>query len=161
MEESCLDYQTLSPKLARLFTGMMMGVRFRHELLKQYRGRLDDMVLTGQICRAVIKEIWHTIEQIEQEANARGINDPQLFPGAFGGYREEIGAMFDRWDSIREQLVQVCSTCELCERDKKDRNSRCDPLNNMDRLLDELWGMNGRFLFLASARIHEVIAAEV
>src|SRR5512147_694387 len=86
MEESCLDYQTLSPQLGRLFTGMTMGVRFRHELLKQYRGRLDDLLLTRESCRAVIKEIWHTIEQIEQEGNARGINDPGRFPIAFGQY---------------------------------------------------------------------------
>lgn len=161
MEESCLDYQTLSPQLGRLFTGMTMGVRFRHELLNQYRGKLDDLVLTRESCRAVIKEIWHTIEQIEQEGNARGINDPSRFPIAFGQYRDEVRGMFDRWYRTREQLVQVCSDCECCEQDTRDQRGRCDRLNTMDRLLDELWDMNRRFLFLASARIHEVVAAEV
>ena len=158
MEESCLDYQTLSPQLGMLFTGMTMGVRFRHELLNQYRGRLDDLVLTRESCRAVIKEIWHTIEQIEQEGNARGIYDPSRFPIAFGQYRDEVRGMFDRWYRTREQLVQVCSDCECCEQDTRDQRGRCDRLNTMDRLLDELWDMNRRFLFLASARIHEVVA---
>jgi hypothetical protein len=142
---------------------MTLGVRFRHELLKQYRGELDNWVWRKQNCRDVIKEIWHTIEQIEQEANARGTNDPQLFPSAFGQYREEVGGMFDRWDHTRAQLVKICSACELCEGDKsdtKDKKSRCDLLNNMDQILDTLWDMNGRFLFLTSARIHEVIASE-
>ena len=120
------------------------------------------MVLIRESCRDVIKEIWHTIEQIEQEGNARGINDPDRFPTAFGQYREEIGGMFDRWHRTREQLVKVCSACEFCEQViARDKKARCDRLNNMDRLLDELWDMNGRFLFLASARIHEVIATEV
>jgi hypothetical protein len=161
MEESSLDYQTLSPQLGKLFTGITMGVRFRHELLKQYRGRLDDEVVSRQSCRDVIKDIWHAIEQIEAEGNARGINDQDCFPIVFGEYREEVSGMFDRWYGTREQLVEVCSACEICEGDKKDKKARCERLNNMDRILDNLWDMNGRFLFLTSARIHEVISSEV
>ena len=138
-----------------------MGVRFRHELLKQYRGRLDDEVVSRGSCREVIKDIWHAIEQIEAEGNARGINDPNCFPIAFGRYREEIGDMFDQWYRTREQLVAVCSACEFCEREKREKKARCDRLNSMDRLLDALWDMNGRFLFVATARIHEVVATEV
>ena len=138
-----------------------MGIRFRHELLKQYRGELDNWVLRKQNCRDVIKDIWHTIEQIEAERNARGINDPDCFPIAFGQDRDEICGMFDQWYRTREQLVRVCSACELCERDKRDKKGRCDRLNDMDRILETLWAMNGRFLSLTSGRIHQVIAAEV
>ena len=161
MEELCVDYKTLSPQLGSLFTGMTLGVRFRHELLKQYRGELDNWVFCRQNCRDVIKDIWHTIEQIEHESNARGINDPYLFPIAFAQHRQEISGMFDQWEGIRTQLVDLCSACESCERDKKDKKARCERLNNMDQLLDTLWDMNGRFLFLTSARIHEVISGEV
>lgn len=157
MEESSLDYQSLSPQLGMLFTGMTLGVRFRHELLKQYRGQLDNWVLRRRNCRDVIKEIWHTIEQIEEEANARGTNDPQLFSGAFGQYGGQVGNIFQQWEHTRAQLVEICSACEACDKKK----ARCERLNNMDQILETLWDMNGRFLSLTSAQIHEVISRDV
>jgi hypothetical protein len=132
--------EDVPPWLSSLLTSIVMGTRFRYELIEKYRGKLDETKDSiDQIC-IDIKEI---VLNIEEYASSRGLLEKQnLINGFVGEQQTEIEKMYNQWYDIRDKFLESI--------EKKD-------VGGIDRYLNELEQMNKNFLFLACSRFVEVI----
>jgi hypothetical protein len=142
VEDVSWQLREIPPDLHTLLTAIVMGTRFRYEVLNRFS---TDLPAPGssdapQVC----KEILEAIESIEAEAEARGTLEQHSLAALFTREeRNEIDAMYVEWYRIREQL-------------SGDLNSAA--MEAVSRHLTRLIEINNDFMRLASRRYADMMA---
>ena len=125
-----------------LATSLLMATRFKYELIEKYGDKISNGHNAAVIDRYLM-EIRQVVMQIESEASSRGLLERYNLVESFkGSERGEVDGMYDTWYEVREKLMKGIDT--------KDRDT-------VHHSLEELAGLNKRYLELASRRYHEAI----
>ena len=128
-----------------LSTALVMAVRFRYEVLKQF----ESMFLSNRNHEDTdeqINELVQAISNIEIEASSRGLLNEKELINAFNGNEEkqQIKKMYDEWYDIRSSLLSE---------NKPDGNLIEDQIST-------LLNLNIEFINVAMKRFCELLAQE-
>lgn len=132
------------PRLHSLLTSLVMGTRFKYELIDKYLG-FGGRLVTGMSAEKLCKEILKVILTIEAEGRSRGLLDRQNLIAAFDKEEDRlaINEMYDTWFRVRNNLVN----------DLEKNNTE-----SVEQIFLELADVNKRFLALASGRFQEFVS---
>jgi hypothetical protein len=128
--------------LSSLLTSLVMGTRFKFELIDSYKGKirqLDDDKAIEETCLQIEKIILN----VEEYASSRGLlQKDNLIKGFDVEHQNEIEKIYEQWYDVREKFLEA-----LSQKDKE----------KIEDLLLDLAQMNKRFLLLAASRYREII----
>jgi hypothetical protein len=131
--------------LSSLLTSLVLGTRFKYELINSYKGKigqLDDDKIIEDTCL----QIENIISNIEEYASSRGLLEKEnLIKGFNVEHQKEIEEIYEHWYDVRVKFIKALS--------QKDKDK-------IENLLLELALMNKRFLQLAASRYLEIIEEE-
>jgi len=142
-EDVSWQVQEAPTKLRSLLTSLVMGTRFRYELLKKFLDQNGRLMMKGpedEVCG----EIRQVILCIETEASSRGLLDKEGLADAFDTVEDQqaVSKMFDEWYGIRGQLLDDL------------RQNECD---SVEQQLNKLAEMNNNFLIMATQRFQKLL----
>jgi hypothetical protein len=142
-EDVSWQLEEVPKKIRSLATSLLMGTRFRYELIEKYRDKFRNGY-NPETLERYCTEIRQIIIQIECEAASRGLLERYNLVESFNDSdREAVDGMYETWYELREQLMKGIDT--------KDQAI-------IHATLQELGKINKHYLEIASKRYHEIIS---
>lgn len=128
-----------------LSTALVMAVRFRYEVLKQF----ENMFLSNRNQEESDRqksELLQAISNIEIEATSRGLLNEKELINAFkcNGEKQQINKMYDEWYDIRSSLFSENNT----------------EVGLIEDQISTLLNLNSEFIKIATKRFCELISQE-
>lgn len=130
-----------------MFRLLKMATQFREEVIDVYHGKLHAMARKSD-AESAINGLLNTISGVEFEASRARLDDRNEVLSRFsdeGNDRVIVSCIFEEWEKLRETLDAAHKDLDL------DATEEC---------LRKMWGINGRFMLLASRRYRELVEKE-
>lgn len=121
-----------------LMTILKMTYRFRWEIIERFKGGIKKEEVT---------EFENILEKMEQEAQSRGLIDPEELCKNFSDSEvKEIMKMFKRWNEVRNKAGKGELDCAIENQDT----------TKIKNILSEMSGINQKFIELATNRFEKL-----